>query len=86
MKDDRVIDRARLSSWLLWISRLSQRDCAYLIRFSPPGGVSAFNDEELWGAFQAHFESVGGMTPTLSKSIGWDPPEGWTPSRPKETE
>ena len=55
------------------IGRLSQVDCARLLRFSPSGHPYFRSDLPLVSkAFEARFKALGGMTPEISKFIGWE--------------
>jgi hypothetical protein len=63
-----------ITEWKHKIDRMNQRACAQLQRFAPAGHV-VFTDSELYEYFNVHFRSLGGMTPKISKEIGWDPPK-----------
>jgi len=52
------------------LKKMSHEDCARLWRFAPFGNVY-FSNEALYEEFQKHFKSLGGMTPEISKKIGW---------------
>jgi hypothetical protein len=55
------------------IGKLTQVECARLQRFAPNGHPYFRIDMPLVSnAFEAHFKAVGGMTPAVSKFIGWD--------------
>jgi hypothetical protein len=54
------------------IKELTQTDCARLNRFAPAGHPYFRSDLPLNDIFNAHFKSVGGMTPEVSKFIGWE--------------
>lgn len=53
------------------INNMSHLEMARLWRFAP--AEHTFFDEDLpyYNVFAARFEELGGMTPTLSKIIGW---------------
>jgi hypothetical protein len=52
------------------IKKMSQEECARLHRFAPIGHIY-FSDHDLYFEFQKHFQVMGGMTPEISKKIGW---------------
>ncbi|MGB0925475.1 MAG: hypothetical protein ACPGTS_02080 [Minisyncoccia bacterium] len=55
------------------IESLSQSQMAHLIRFAPIGHPyfnMAYSD--IYKTFEARFNKLGGMSPEISKSIGWD--------------
>ena len=54
------------------IDGMTQREMAHLWRFSP-SGHPMFNTQngDLADYFQEKFKEKGGMTPEISKSIGW---------------
>jgi len=55
------------------INKLTQIECARLHRFAPAGHPYFRNDIALVSnAFEARFKAVGGMTPEISKLIGWE--------------
>jgi hypothetical protein len=55
------------------INDLTQVGCARLLRFAPSGHPYFRSDLPLVsGAFEARFKAVGGMTPEISKLIGWE--------------
>ena len=56
------------------INNLSQIECAKLHRFAPSGHMYFDSTLPLYKVFNARFESLGGMTPEISKAIGWIPP------------
>lgn len=57
-------------SWSAELDKMSQIDLARLWRFAPPGcPVFNSNNPELYEKFKQKFK---GMTPQLSKAIGWD--------------
>ena len=54
------------------ISQMSQLEMARIWRFSPPGCIY-FNEElPYYDMFVARFKKLGGMTPEISKRLGWD--------------
>jgi hypothetical protein len=55
------------------IGKLTQIECARLQRFAQSGHPYFRNDMPLVSkAFEARFEAVGGITPAVSKFVGWD--------------
>ena len=53
------------------INSMSQEDMARLWRFAP-AGHDYFDSTKPYNAiFKKRFQEVGGMTPAISKSIGW---------------
>jgi uncharacterized protein YcaQ len=65
------ISPEHIESWKRKIDDMSQIECARELRFSKPGENPIFVSGELWEYFQAHFKKLGGMTPAISKAIGW---------------
>ena len=53
------------------IDSMSQTQLAYAWRFAEVGDP-IFSDHELFQYFRTRFDSLGGMTPEISKLIGWD--------------
>ena len=53
------------------INSLSHLEMARLMRFAPSGHTFFDQDLPYYKVFAARFEELGGMTPTLSKTIGW---------------
>jgi hypothetical protein len=61
-----------IAEWKTKIAAMDQIEMARLWRFSP-SGHPCFDDRlPLFEIFQARFKELGGMTPGISKSIGWD--------------
>jgi len=52
------------------IDSMNHYQLAYYYRFSPAGD-EIFITKELSDYFMVRFQSFGGMTPTISKEIGW---------------
>ena len=61
----------QIESWKHRIDGMDQMACAELQRFAEPGHPVFRSDLPLWGYFRAHFDALGGMTPKISKAIGW---------------
>ena len=62
------------------INKLSQIEMASLWRFAPMGHPyftdnSDNSDNSLFTHFQERFKSLGGMTPEISKELGWQEKE-----------
>lgn len=53
------------------IDGLSQYDMAHMWRFSKAGENIYFTTPELTEHFNKRFKELGGMTPELSKELGW---------------
>ena len=54
------------------IRRMTYYEMARLYRFAPSGHIYFdTNHPELYAAFVGRFKELGGMTPELSKRIGW---------------
>jgi hypothetical protein len=53
------------------IDAMSQIDMARLWRFAPPGHI--YLNGSLAHYFAQKFKEKGGMTPGISKAIGWGP-------------
>jgi hypothetical protein len=60
-----------LNDHITAIKMLSQEGCARLYRFAHIGHIY-FTDKTLFKEFKNHFQSLGGMTPEISKKIGWE--------------
>ena len=52
------------------IDKLGHLEMAKLVRFAPLGH-DYFTYGPLYDYFMARFQSLGGMTPSVSKAIGW---------------
>lgn len=58
----------------LWLEKLEHKthaELAHLWRFSPIGSF-IFTDEKVYKKFKERFDSFGGWTPSISKTVGWD--------------
>jgi hypothetical protein len=53
------------------IDKLSHLEMARLWRFAPSGHPYFNNRYPLFNYFAARFKSLGGMTPAISKQLGW---------------
>jgi hypothetical protein len=56
----------------LKIDRMDHVEMARLWRFAPSGHPYFDSTLPLYDHFKARFNEYGGMTPTISKQIGWD--------------
>jgi hypothetical protein len=56
--------------WRAELSRMTQMELAELRRFAPAGHI-VFTNDALTEYFNKCFEAKGGMTPDISKAIGW---------------
>jgi hypothetical protein len=61
----------QLKEWEDRIDAMDAEDMARLQRFAPTGHPIFRNDLPLYARFAARFKELGGMTPELSKRIGW---------------
>ncbi len=53
------------------IDEMSQTQMASMWRFTPAGHPYFRSDLPLFDYFQKRFKDLGGMTPGISKTIGW---------------
>lgn len=53
------------------INRMTVKEMAFLLRFAPSGHPYFDNRLPLHQIFSKRFEELGGMTPAISKEIGW---------------
>lgn len=60
-----------IEAWLDYIDSMTQEQCTKLHRTAPPGHPIFRSGLPLYAYFQKHFKEVGGMTPSLSKRVGW---------------
>ena len=68
-----AMDQEQTEQHLAYIRTMSHMDMAYMWRFTP-SGHPYFNTDYplLTRAFADRWELLGGMTPAISKKIGWD--------------
>jgi len=57
---------------IIKINSLSHRAMAKMWRFHPSGHPYFDSKLPYYKIFEARFQSLGGMTPELSKEIGWE--------------
>lgn len=60
-----------MQEWKDKIDAMSHEDLARLWRFAAPGHPVFVAGSALWKHFEARHKAVGGMTPQVSKKIGW---------------
>jgi hypothetical protein len=53
------------------IDKMSQLEMARLWRYAPSGHPYFDSRYPLFEYFEARFKSLGGMTPAISKQLGW---------------
>lgn len=53
------------------IDQMTHEEMARLFRFAPSGHPYFDTTSPLCGYFRDRFEELGGMTPEMSKRIGW---------------
>jgi hypothetical protein len=72
---EQTLDGKTLAEWKAEIDAMSHSEMARLWRHAPIGHPifrrTSF-DGELFDYFQQRFNDAGGMTPGISKKIGWD--------------
>lgn len=54
------------------INKLTQIEMAYLHRFAPAGHIYFDGRLPYAEIFKQRFNELGGMTPEISKAIGWE--------------
>jgi hypothetical protein len=67
---DEPLTPEQVKEWEKKIDAMSHEDMARHWRFAKPGDV-VFITPELYARFEARYKALGGMTPELSKKIGW---------------
>ena len=60
-----------IEEWKNKINNMNQTEMASLWRFAPAGHPIFRNDLPLFEYFKKRFDGLGGMTPKISKNIGW---------------
>ena len=68
---DKELSGEQIKMWEDEIAKMSQREMARFHRFTPSGHPIFDNRYTLYETFQTRFKELGGMTPTISKAIGW---------------
>ena len=69
--DENAIDDQAREQWIRRISTMDQVYMAKLVRFAKVGHPVFYGPNDLSKAFFDRFDSLGGMTPSISKMIGW---------------
>ncbi len=64
------LTQEQIENWKKKIDKMSQVEMASFYRFTPPGHP-IFTSILLFKYFQDKFQEKGGMTPEISKQIGW---------------
>jgi len=64
---------SEIKIWKDKIDGMDQIQLARLLRFGPVGHPVFDKTLPLCTYFDKRFKELGGMTPSISKSIGWDP-------------
>lgn len=54
------------------IDKMTQREMAQLLKFAPVGHQMFDRSLPLFDYFKKRFKELKGMTPAISKSIGWE--------------
>jgi len=72
MREASEFTEEELAEWKAKIDGMGQLECATLLRFTKAGHPIFRSDLPLYKYFQEHFKAVGGMTPEVSKQMGWD--------------
>ena len=72
LDENETVHPSRLhESHLENISTMSQIEMARLYRFAPSGHIYFDKTKPYYAIFKKRFDSLGGFTPAISKSIGW---------------
>lgn len=66
------MNEQEIDEWKAKIAQMSQLEMARLWRFAPSGHPCFDSTLPLFKIFKDRFEDLGGMTPAISKTIGWD--------------
>jgi len=67
-----ALAEATIAEWKDRINKMSQAEMASLRRFAPIGHLVFDQQYPLCKYFEQRFSDLGGMTPQISKQIGWD--------------
>jgi len=65
------MNEQQIAEWKQRIDQMSHEDMAALWRFAPAGHPVFRSDLPLFAYFEERFKTAGGMTPAVSKQIGW---------------
>ena len=66
------MDHNEIEDWKKKIDEMNQIKLARLLRFAPAGHPVFDKTLPLFEYFDKRFKELGGMTPAISKLIGWD--------------
>ena len=69
--EDLVTKEEEFIEWKKTIDSMSHLELAKLYRFAPSGHPVFRADRPMFDYFMERFNSFGGMTPGVSKAIGW---------------
>jgi len=72
--DVKEISEQEIADWKATIDQMTQEEMASLRRFAPVGYPVFRTDTPLPEYFEKRFKELGGMTPKISKKIGWEKP------------
>jgi len=71
MKTYSELTETEIEEHLKTIACMDHYALAQLHRFAPAGHPYFDSSGRLYPAFKARFDSLGGMTPEISKQVGW---------------
>ena len=66
------LTKEEIDDWKKTIDNLSQHEMARLRRLAPAGHPIFRMNEPLCKYFEKRFRDLGGMTPAISKALGWE--------------
>jgi hypothetical protein len=69
---DKVYTEEEIKEIRAEIDNMSQLEMARLYRFAPAGHIYFNSTLPFFDYFNKRFKDLGGMTPGISKQIGWD--------------
>ena len=72
----KILTEQETKEWEEKIDKMSHIEMARLWRFSPSGNPVFSSQNRLFVRFKKRFDSLGGMTVTISKALGWHDCEG----------
>lgn len=70
-----ALTKKEIAEWREKIEIMTRVEMARLRRFAPSGHPVFRDDFPLYKLFEARFAELGGLSPEISKEIGWDPPQ-----------